>query len=154
MLKIRTMWTGRKCTAWPAAWDGFQWIEYLPESHVPVFIGSRDPRVTSPLARFYRQFSIDELPQLLHVVTGRMRLVGPRPITFAEWDRYYGERAVEVLDVAPGITGLWQVLGRNRLTYEQRRKLDLFYVHRRCARLDWAILARTPFRVLSGRDAG
>jgi len=91
MLKLRSMWD--RSQPRPAAW---QWIEYLPEAHVPVFKGSNDPRVTSPLARFYRRFSIDELPQLLHVITGRMRLVGPRPVTFAEWDRYYGDSAAEV----------------------------------------------------------
>ncbi len=149
MLKLRSMWD--RSQPRPAAW---QWIEYLPEAHVPVFKGSNDPRVTSPLARFYRRFSIDELPQLLHVITGRMRLVGPRPVTFAEWDRYYGDSAAEVLAVPPGITGLWQVLGRNRLTYAQRRRLDLFYARRRSAGLDWAILLRTPARVLSGRGAG
>jgi exopolysaccharide production protein ExoY len=148
MFKIRTMWDGKP--AGPA----WRWMEYLPETTVPCFKGASDPRVTSRLAAFCRRFSIDELPQLLHVVSGRMRLIGPRPITFAEWNAYYGEPAEEVLSVPPGLTGLWQVIGRNRLTYEQRRRLDLFYARRAGWRLDSIILRRTPLRVLSGKDSG
>ena len=104
------------------------WIEYLGDTHVPAFKAARDPRVTSRLALFCRRFSLDELPQLIHVVSGSMRLVGPRPITRIEWNEYYGVSSVEVLSVRPGLTGLWQVMGRNGLTYAQRRRLaDLFY---------------------------
>jgi lipopolysaccharide/colanic/teichoic acid biosynthesis glycosyltransferase len=148
MLKIRTMWDRKPMRG------ELRWMEYLPETTVPSFKGPSDPRVTSRLAAFYRRFSIDELPQLLHVVSGRMRLIGPRPITFGEWNSYYGESAEEVLSVPPGLTGLWQVIGRNRLTYEQRRRLDLFYARRAGWRLDCIILLRTPLRVLSGGDAG
>jgi len=148
MFKIRSMWDGK-----PAS-HAWRWVEYLPETTVPSFKGPSDPRVTSRLAAFYRRFSIDELPQLLHVVSGRMRLIGPRPITFAEWNAYYGEPAEEVLSVPPGITGLWQVIGRNSLTYEQRKRLDLFYARRAGWRLDCIILLRTPLRVLSGKDSG
>jgi lipopolysaccharide/colanic/teichoic acid biosynthesis glycosyltransferase len=83
-----------------------------------------------------------------------MRLVGPRPVTRQEWNEYYGVSATEVLSVSPGMTGLWQVMGRNRLTYPQRRRLDLFYVRHRTSQLDLLLLLRTPVRVLSGRDAG
>ena len=110
--------------------------------------------MTSPLALFCRRFSLDELPQLIHVLSGRMRLVGPRPITHEEWNEHYGPLAVEVLSVSPGMTGLWQVVGRNRLTYGQRRRLDLFYARHRGPQLDLLLLLRTPARVLSGRDAG
>lgn len=147
MFKIRTMWGGSQSSS-----GG--WIEYLGETHVPVFKGSRDPRVTSTLALFLRRFSVDELPQLIHVVSGRMRLVGPRPVTCAEWNEHYGATAAEVLSVTPGITGLWQVMGRNRLTYGQRRRLDLFYARHQSPQLDLLLLLRTPVRVLSGRDAG
>jgi exopolysaccharide production protein ExoY len=147
MFKIRTMWGGGQSSS-----GG--WIEYLGDTHVPAFKGARDPRVTSRFALFLRRFSLDELPQLIHVISGRMRLVGPRPVTGAEWNEYYGARSADVLSVAPGITGLWQVLGRNRLTYGQRRRLDLFYARHRTPQLDLLLLLRTPARVLSGRDAG
>ena len=97
--------------------------------------------------------SLDEMPQLVHVIRGEMSLVGPRPITRAELDAYYGNAAAEVLSLRPGITGLWQVMGRNRLTYAQRRRLDLWLVRRASPRLFFAILARTVPRVLSGRGA-
>lgn len=147
MLKIRTMWEGRM------AIRANEWVERLADTAVPVLKTEADPRVTSWFAALCRRFSLDELPQLLHVVTGRMRLVGPRPITPAEWNAYYGEAAISVLSVPPGITGLWQVKGRNRLTYAQRRRLDLFYARHRSVTLDLTILLRTPARVLSGRDA-
>ncbi len=135
MLKLRTMWNG------PAAANKPRLVEYLAAAPVPASKRGRDARVTSMFAALCRKFSIDELPQLLHVVTGHMSLVGPRPLT------------AEVLRVAPGMTGLWQVLGRNRLSYAQRRRLDLFFVRKRSFALRAWILLRTPARVLSGRDA-
>jgi len=150
MLKIRTMWDRSE----PLVQHAGSWIEYIRSAHVPILKGEHDPRVTSRLARFCRRFSLDELPQLIHVLSGSMRLVGPRPITRAEWDTYYGTLAVEVLSVSPGLTGLWQVVGRNRLTYAQRRRLDLFYARHRSPQMDVRLLLRTPARVLSGRNAG
>jgi exopolysaccharide production protein ExoY len=147
MLKVRTMWDRTSPT--PAG----RWVEHLADTDVPALKSATDPRITSRFAVFCRRFSVDELPQLVHVVTGQMRLVGPRPITPAEWNTYYGDSAAPVLSVAPGITGLWQIKGRNRLTYAQRRRLDLFYAHHRSMLFDLAILIRTPARVLSGRDA-
>ncbi len=147
MLKLRTMWNG------PAAANKPRLVEYLAAAPVPASKRGRDARVTSMFAALCRKFSIDELPQLLHVVTGHMSLVGPRPLTPEELDTYYGESAAEVLRVAPGMTGLWQVLGRNRLSYAQRRRLDLFFVRKRSFALRAWILLRTPARVLSGRDA-
>jgi exopolysaccharide production protein ExoY len=149
MLKIRTMWDRKR----HAGHKTGGWIEYIRDTHVPTFKGTRDPRVTSRLALFCRRFSLDELPQLIHVLSGRMRLVGPRPITREEWNAYYGPSSVEVLSVSPGMTGLWQVLGRNRLTYGQRRRLDLFYTRHHRPQLDLLLLLRTPSRVLSGRNA-
>jgi lipopolysaccharide/colanic/teichoic acid biosynthesis glycosyltransferase len=146
MLKVRTIWG--QADASPA------WVEYLRDAHVPVKKNGPDPRVTSRLAAFLRRSSLDELPQLIHVVTGEMRLVGPRPLTRQELDAHYGPHAAaEVLSVHPGITGLWQVMGRNRLSYPQRRRLDLFFVRRGGAALALRILAATPGRVLSARDA-
>jgi lipopolysaccharide/colanic/teichoic acid biosynthesis glycosyltransferase len=129
------------------------WIEYLGDTGVPLIKGAPDPRVTSRLAAFLRRYSIDELPQLLHVVTGRMSLVGPRPLTPSELQSYYGADSGEVLSIRPGLTGLWQVMGRNRLTYAQRRRLDLFFVRKYSIALYLRILLRTPRQVLSGRDA-
>ncbi len=148
ILKLRTMW-GRSDE--PRRSDG--WIEYLGNTGVPATKGAPDPRVTSRLAAFCRRYSVDELPQLLQVVTGKLRLVGPRPLTAQELEAHYREAAVEVLSVRPGLTGLWQVMGRNRLTYSQRRRLDLFFVRKQSIGLYLRILLRTPARVLSGRDA-
>ncbi|MCU1339994.1 MAG: sugar transferase [Bryobacterales bacterium] len=150
ILKLRTMWNTSDDPGAPAPGG---WIEYLQDTDVPVAKDAPDPRVTSRLAAFCRRYSVDELPQLLQVAAGRMRLVGPRPLTPRELDVYYGADCDEVLSVRPGITGLWQVMGRNRLTYAQRRRLDLFFVRKCGLGLYLRILLRTPLRVLSGRDA-
>ena len=149
ILKLRTMWGASE----PAGASGAVWIEYLNNTGVPVIKGAPDPRVTSRLAAFCRRYSVDELPQLLQIVSGRLRLVGPRPLTAQELAVYYGDDAAEVLSVPPGLTGLWQVMGRNRLSYAQRRRLDLFFVRKQSLGLYLRILLRTPARVLSGRDA-
>lgn len=100
-----------------------------------------DPRIT-PIGRFLRATSLDELPQLLNVVRGEMNLVGPRPITVAELTRYGGIRW-HYLSIRPGITGLWQVSGRNNTTYEERIALDRRYVEQRSLRFDVEILVKT-----------
>lgn len=147
MLKLRTMWGGD---------DGpraGRLVEYLDTPVVPDRKGDRDPRVTSRFAALLRRYSIDEMPQLVHVLSGRMSLVGPRPLTRCELDAHYGPEAREVLRRRPGMTGLWQVLGRSRLSYAQRKRLDLMLVRNWSVGLWSAILLRTPVRVLSGRDA-
>jgi lipopolysaccharide/colanic/teichoic acid biosynthesis glycosyltransferase len=106
-----------------------------------------DPRVT-PIGRWLRRSSLDELPQLFNVVRGEMALVGPRPITLPELRRY-GRARWQYLSVVPGMTGLWQVSGRNRTTYERRVELDELYVAERSAWLDWKILGRTVVVVLT-----
>jgi exopolysaccharide production protein ExoY len=146
MLKFRTMWDGRR--RGPSGW-----VEMLPEPLVPETKNGNDPRVTSAFARFCRKHSIDELPQLWHVITGEMSLVGPRPVTAVEWRRYYGDRSQEVLRLKPGLSGLWQTRGRNRLTYRQRRRLDLFLARHYCLLLYLRILGSTLPRVIAGRDA-
>jgi lipopolysaccharide/colanic/teichoic acid biosynthesis glycosyltransferase len=108
---------------------------------------AKDPRVTR-FGRWLRRSSLDELPQLLNVLRGEMALVGPRPITVVELRRYGGARW-HYLSVAPGITGLWQVSGRNRVTYERRVELDQLYVKTRSAWLDIKILAKTVIVVLT-----
>jgi exopolysaccharide production protein ExoY len=109
----------------------------------------RDPRVT-PIGAFLRRTSLDELPQLLNVLRGEMSLVGPRPITNSELARY-GEARWHYLSVRPGITGLWQVSGRNNTSYEERVALDRRYVEARCWRMDLGILAKT-LKVVVRRD--
>jgi lipopolysaccharide/colanic/teichoic acid biosynthesis glycosyltransferase len=110
---------------------------------------SRDPRIT-PVGRFLRRTSLDELPQLLNVLAGDMNLVGPRPITLAELPRY-GQARWHYLSVLPGMTGLWQVSGRNRLSYEDRVSLDRRYVDTRSWHMDLQILVRTV-KVVVGRE--
>lgn len=108
-----------------------------------------DPRITS-VGLFLRRFSLDELPQVWNVFTGRMSLVGPRPIVAAEVEKY-----AEFFDfytrVKPGVTGLWQVSGRSKLTYAQRVRLDREYVERWSLLRDAAILLRT-IRSVVNRD--
>jgi exopolysaccharide production protein ExoY len=147
MLKFRTMWSGRS-----HGWTG-SFVERLGDNKVPEIKSSGDPRVTSRFASFCRTHSIDELPQLWHVASGEMSLVGPRPMTPAEWAKHYGDSAAEVLRLKPGLSGLWQTRGRNRLTYRQRRRLDLFLTRHYCLLLYLRILAATVPRVLAGRDA-
>lgn len=148
LLKFRTMWGSG---APSATRSGL--VEFIEDDLGPRQKSASDPRVTSRFARFLRRTSIDELPQLVHVLTGRMSLVGPRPLTRTELDVHYGERAEEVLRVRPGLTGLWQVMGRNRLTYRQRRRLDLFYVRRKSMAVYLMILARTVPLLLTGKDS-
>jgi lipopolysaccharide/colanic/teichoic acid biosynthesis glycosyltransferase len=110
-----------------------------------------DPRVT-PIGRFLRRSSLDELPQLLNVLRGEMNLVGPRPITVAELTRY-GRVRWHYLSVRPGMTGLWQVSGRNNTTYEERVTLDRRYVEQRSPLGDLAILVKTARVVVRGEGA-
>ena len=105
-----------------------------------------DPRVT-PLGRVLRRLSIDELPQLWNVARGEMSIVGPRPVTASELDRY-GARRRFYLSCRPGLTGLWQVSGRSRLSYEERVSLDQRYAERIGLLSDLSILARTVPAVL------
>ena len=111
-----------------------------------------DPRITR-LGRFLRRSSLDELPQFLNVLRGEMSVVGPRPIVNKELPRY-GAAMDEVLAVRPGLTGLWQVSGRNNLSYEQRVALDVRYARRRSFRGDLAIILRTIGVILDPRDRG
>jgi exopolysaccharide production protein ExoY len=108
-----------------------------------------DPRIT-PVGRFLRRTSLDELPQLINVLRGEMSLVGPRPITVAELTRY-GRVRWHYLSIAPGMTGLWQVSGRNNTSYEERVALDERYVEQRSLWLDLSILLRT-LKVVIARD--
>lgn len=109
-----------------------------------------DPRITA-LGRWLRATSLDELPQLFNVLRGEMSLVGPRPIVDAELARY-GDDLAAYLRCTPGLTGLWQVSGRNDVSYQDRVLLDRRYAEAQSFWLDLVILARTPLAVL--RRAG
>ena len=100
-----------------------------------------DPRVNS-IGRLLRRFSLDELPQIWNVLTGRMSLVGPRPIVAAEVEKY-AENFAYYTAVTPGITGLWQASGRSTLSYDERVELDRYYVENWSLWLDLKILFRT-----------
>jgi len=110
-----------------------------------------DPRVT-PLGRWLRRTSLDELPQLFNVILGDMSLVGPRPIIREEMRRY-GRDISTYLQVRPGITGLWQVSGRNNTSYEYRVALDIWYIRNWSMRSDIAILFRTLGTLLTMEGA-
>lgn len=110
---------------------------------------THDPRIT-PVGHFLRRTSLDELPQLFNVLRGEMSLVGPRPITVAELTRY-GRVRWHYLCVRPGMTGLWQVSGRNNMSYDERVALDRNYVEQRSVWLDIRILFKTV-RVVVARD--
>ncbi len=112
---------------------------------------TQDPRLTR-VGRVLRRYSLDELPQLWNVLQGEMSLVGPRPI-LPEQLPLYGPSFVDYQKVAPGMTGLWQVSGRNRLSFAERVCLDDCYARERSLRLDIKILLSTPWAVLSQRGA-
>ena len=117
-----------------------------------VFKIRHDPRVT-PLGRILRKTSLDELPQLLNVLKGEMSLVGPRPPIPYELEAYDAWHRRRLLEAKPGVTGLWQVSGRSRTTFDEMVRLDLRYAKAWSLWLDLRILAQTPRAVLSGEGA-
>jgi exopolysaccharide production protein ExoY len=145
-LKLRTMWK-----AGERRQPG--WIEYIVAEPEGDTKATADPRVVSRFAAFCRRHSIDELPQLWHVVRGDMSLVGPRPLTSVEIIRYYGGHAAELLSVKPGLTGLWQVYGRSAVRFPQRSAMDLELVRTLTPRTYLRILLRTLPAVIGGRGA-
>lgn len=114
----------------------------------PFFKITDDPRITR-LGRFLRRFSLDELPQLWNVIKGEMSLVGPRPHPLDDFSGYRMEDLPR-LDVAPGITGLWQVVSRRDPSFQTGMKLDLEYIHRWSLAMDFRILLKTASAVLRG----
>ncbi len=116
-----------------------------------------DPRVT-PVGRFLRRYSLDELPQIINVLLGDMSLVGPRPLPAGDlnWDGMsdrFPEWAECRARVAPGISGLWQVRGRSDVSFEHMVRYDIQYVREWSLALDLRILFETPLVVISGRGA-
>ena len=113
-----------------------------------------DPRVT-PIGRFLRKYSLDELPQFFNVLKGDMSVVGPRPYILKEFDDYRIPREIKkkLLSVKPGITGLWQVEGRNEKTFEERIKLDLKYIDNLSLWNDLKIVLKTVWIMFRGKGA-
>ena len=106
-----------------------------------------------PYFRVLRRYSLDELPQIWNVLIGDMSIVGPRPMPGWELEYRFGPDAWKIISVRPGLTGLWQVNGRNDLSAEERRRMDLDYVENKNGRLDFRIILKTVSAVLSGRGA-
>jgi lipopolysaccharide/colanic/teichoic acid biosynthesis glycosyltransferase len=123
-----------------------------PAGRKAVFKLTNDPRVT-PLGRILRKTSLDELPQLWNVLKGDMSLVGPRPPLAYEVEQYRPWHWRRILDAKPGMTGLWQVTGRSRTTFDEMVRLDLRYVRSRSLWADIRILLATPRAVVSGKGA-
>lgn len=121
------------------------------EKDGPIFKITNDPRIT-PFGRFMRRFSIDELPQLIHVFSGEMSLVGPRPQLPREV-KQYGPLEMKRLSVKPGLTCYWQIMGRSKLTFEEWMGLDRQYVENMSFWTDLAILVKTPIAVVRGFGA-
>lgn len=120
----------------------FAHLNVLP---APDFKIPDDPRITT-VGRFLRKTSLDELPQILNVVRGDMSLVGPRPTSFSSTT--YSLWHTERLEVPPGITGLWQVCGRNSTTFDERLRLDIDYIRNMSLALDFKILMWTLVSVV------
>jgi lipopolysaccharide/colanic/teichoic acid biosynthesis glycosyltransferase len=138
MFKFRTMVTNAEELK-----ASLQHLNILPP---PDFKIIDDPRITR-VGRILRKSSLDELPQIINVLKGDMSFVGPRPTSFAAstYDVWHTER----LEVTPGITGLWQVHGRNRMTFDERLRLDIEYVRTISLGLDLKIIARTVISAFS-----
>lgn len=121
------------------------------EKDGPIFKMKNDPRIT-PLGRFLRKFSLDELPQLWSVFRGDMSMVGPRPPLPREVE-LYDERTMQRLTVLPGITCYWQIMGRSNLSFEEWLDLDLKYIEEMNFLLDLKIVLKTPWTVIAGHGA-
>ena len=127
-----------------------QELMHLNELQWPDFKITNDPRITK-IGRILRKSSLDELPQIFNVIKGEMSLVGPRPTSFSAEN--YRLWQTERLDVIPGITGLWQLLGRGNTEFDERLRMDILYIERQSLCLDLRILIMTVLAVVQGRGA-
>jgi lipopolysaccharide/colanic/teichoic acid biosynthesis glycosyltransferase len=143
MLKFRSMYQG--------ADNMVELLRDRNEASGPLFKIRKDPRVT-PIGKFLRRFSLDELPQLINVMRGEMSLVGPRPPLPSEVDKYEAWQLGR-LQALPGMTGLWQVSGRSEVPFNDMIRLDLHYVRNWSFGLDLEIMLRTIPAVVSKRGA-
>jgi lipopolysaccharide/colanic/teichoic acid biosynthesis glycosyltransferase len=154
MLKFRTMHVNNDASMHK------QFVSQMIKGVAPTGGGSKDnafkivndPRVTT-IGRLLRKTSLDELPQLWNVLRGDMSLVGPRPPLHYEVEQYKSWHYRRVLEAKPGITGLWQVSGRSRTTFDDMVRLDLRYAKNPSAWADIKILLATPRAVFSGKGA-
>jgi exopolysaccharide production protein ExoY len=113
----------------------------------------KDPRVT-PMGRFLRKTSLDELPQFWNVLIGDLSVVGPRPVVQEEITKYFGPKAPKILSMRPGLTGIWQISGRSDITcYIKRIQLDEYYVDNHSMILDLKVIAKTIPAILSVKGA-
>ena len=126
-------------------------LEALNEAGGALFKIRDDPRVT-PVGRFLRRWSLDELPQLFNVLRGEMSLVGPRPLPTRDYERLEDWHRKRYL-VLPGMTGLWQVSGRSELDFDELVRLDFLYLERWSVFLDLSIMLKTIPAVLRRRGA-
>ena len=144
MLKFRTMIAGAERLQ--------RELESLNEAEGPIFKIANDPRITR-VGRFLRRSSLDELPQIFHVLTGEMSLVGPRPMSLRDVDLFDQGGQRKRFSVKPGLTCLWQISGRSELPFSKWLELDLHYIERWSLSLDVKILFKTLPAVLSGKGA-
>ena len=112
----------------------------------------KDPRVT-PLGRFLRKTSLDELPQFFNVLKGNLSIVGPRPVVQDEIDQFFGVKAYKILSIRPGLTGIWQVSGRSNTSYSRRIQLDENYVDSQTLWLDLKLIIKTIPCMIFARGA-
>ena len=124
----------------------------LAEEYEKFYKLKKDPRIT-PIGRFLRKMSLDELPQFFNVLKGDLSVVGPRPVSLDEIQSYYGKKAIKILSYRPGITGIWQTSGRNRLPMSERVKLEELYVENQTFAKDLILICKTIPAVLFSKGA-